>query len=303
MPDSNPPADSIHSPQQRELVTGRPNLGKPLEGGPDNRRQAGVSTFTTGSNWPRHGLFVTGTDTNVGKTFVGAIIVRSLTREGYRVGVYKPVASGCEVVEGELLSADASALWEAAGRPADLGQVCPQRFAAPLAPNLAAAAEGSSVDSQRLRTGLAAWTDQSDLVVVEGAGGLYSPLSEQDFVIDLAREMGYPLVIVAANRLGTINATLQTVLAARAAGLTVAGIVLNTVEHLPADPSLSSNAAELDIRLKQLGWAVPLLGTVAYGAGQIDRFPPGEAAPASWADLSQIATAETPAAEASDRKS
>lgn len=238
---------------------------------------------------PEKGLFVSGTDTDVGKTFVGAVIVRSLTRKGYRVGVYKPAASGCDRVAGQLRSSDAHQLWEAAGRPLDLEQVCPQRFAAPLAPNLAAAAEGRAVDAGLLRTGLAVWRGVCDLAVVEGAGGLYSPISDRDFVIDLAREFAYPLLIVAANRLGTINATLQTVLAARTAGLRVAGIVLSTLQPTPHDPSQASNPRELALRIAQLGWEVPLLGVVAHGAEQLDSWNGSPPAEVDWARLAGLA--------------
>ena len=90
---------------------------------------------------PARGLFITGTDTEVGKTRVTAMIARSLVAAGYRVGVYKPAASGCRREGDELIADDAVALWEAAGRPATLEQVCPQRFEAPLAPHLAAREE------------------------------------------------------------------------------------------------------------------------------------------------------------------
>lgn len=235
--------------------------------------------------WPARGLFVTGTDTDVGKTFVGAIIVRSLTREGYRVGVYKPVASGCEIVGGELQSTDALTLWDAAGRPGPLSEVCPQRFAAPLAPNLAAAAEGRSVDRRLLRRGLESWTDRCDLVVVEGAGGLFSPISQSDFVVDLAKELAYPVIIVAANRLGTINATLLTIQAAERAGLQVAGVVLNTTERRTGDPSQASNAIELARCLQLLKSPVRLLGTVEQGGAELDTLPSEFDRPFSWEQL------------------
>jgi dethiobiotin synthetase len=158
-------------------------------------------------------------------------------------------------------------LWEAAGRPFDLEQVCPQRFRAPRAPSRAAAIEGRRVDSKFLRTGLEFWCDKCDIVVVEGAGGLMSPLSEEDYNIDLARDLGFPLVIVAANELGVINATLQTLITARAKApeLPIAGIVLNQSARREGDESLASNAEELAARCE-----APLLATVAYGAGRFD---------------------------------
>src|SRR5262245_30914885 len=94
------------------------------------------------------GLFITGTGTGVGKTYVAALVARVLRNSGRRVGVYKPVASGCEIRDGRLVSVDAIALWEAAGRPGSLDQVCPQLFAALLAPHLAARAEGRKVNAR-----------------------------------------------------------------------------------------------------------------------------------------------------------
>ena len=160
------------------------------------------------------GLFITGTDTGVGKTYVGALIARSLTADGRRVGVYKPAASGCRRENGQLVSDDAVALWNAAGRPGDLDRVCPQRFAAALAPHLAARDEGTQIDADRLREGLEYWRRRSEVVVVEGAGGLMSPLGDDDYVAGLAKDFGFPLVVVARNALGTINQTLQTLITA-----------------------------------------------------------------------------------------
>ena len=210
------------------------------------------------------GLFITGTGTGVGKTYVAALIARSLAAAGKRVGVYKPVASGCELHDGRLVSPDAVTLWEAAGKPGTLDQACPQIFAAPIAPHVAARAEGRRVDPKLLRTGLDFWRESCDIVLVEGAGGLLSPLSDDDYNADLAAEFGYPLVIVAANELGTINATLQTLIAARhhRHGLRVAGVILNSPRPLANDPSTASNADELRKRCD-----VPLLAVMAHGGG------------------------------------
>src|SRR6185436_16551261 len=118
------------------------------------------------------GLFITGTGTGVGKTYVGALIAKALRESGKRVGVYKPVASGCEVHDGKLVSPDAVALWEAAGLPGTLEQVCPQLFAARRGRDLAGEAEGRRVDPRLLRDGIEFWRATSDVVIVEGAGGL-----------------------------------------------------------------------------------------------------------------------------------
>lgn len=211
------------------------------------------------------GLFVSGVNTGVGKTYVAAMIARALRASGRSVGVYKPVASGCSLEDGRLVSDDAVALWKAAGEPGELAHVCPQSFALPTAPHLAARAEGKEVDAGLLRQGLAYWMERSEIVIVEGAGGLMTPVSDDDYVADLAHEFGFPLVIVAANELGAINLTLQTLITAAAFrdGLPVAGVVLSDVRNTdPArDPSIQSNAAELAARC-----IPPLLAHVKHGA-------------------------------------
>jgi dethiobiotin synthetase len=213
------------------------------------------------------GLFITGTGTGVGKTYVGSLIAAALHVAGKRVGVYKPAASGCELRDNQLVSTDATALWEAAGRPGSLERVCPQKFAAPLAPHLAARAEGRRVDPPLLRSGIEFWNEMSDIVLVEGAGGLMSPISDDDYVADLAAEFGFPLVVVSANVLGTINATLQTLITASTYcdGLIVAGIVMNSPHSNSDDASRDSNRDELERRC-----VPPLLAVVEFDS-EFDR--------------------------------
>lgn len=218
----------------------------------------------------RCGLFVTASDTSVGKTYVACRIVEQLVAEGRRVGVYKPAASGCYRKDDRLISEDALALWNAAGTPGTLESVCPQRFLAPLAPNLAARAEGRQVDRDVLRTRLNYWRERSEFIVVEGAGGLLSPLGDDDLVADVARDIGFPLVIVVRNALGAINQALLTLaVATRVYELPVAAIVLSDAEACPADASRDANAAEIAARC-----AVPVT-RLPHGA---TRFEP----PVDW---------------------
>ncbi len=196
------------------------------------------------------GLFITGTNTEVGKTYVAAAIVRALVAAGKHVGVYKPVASGCIAKGDQLVSEDAHVLWQAAGQPGLLADVCPQIFEAPLVPHLAARAEGKEIDMEALRAGLDAWLEY-EIVIVEGAGGLMSPLGEDEYVADLACDFGFPIVVIAANMLGVINQTLQTLIAATTFrdGLQVAGVVLNDISaDDSADISRRSNFEELEHR-------------------------------------------------------
>ncbi len=221
------------------------------------------------------GLFITGTNTEVGKTYVASLIARDLHLAGVRVGVYKPVASGCFWENGELVSEDAVSLWRAAGCPGTLEEVCPQRFEAPLAPPLAARAEGKHVDIDQMAAGLGAWTDRSDVVIVEGAGGYLSPLAEDFLVADLADQIGYPLIVVSANELGTINLTLQTLItiASVTPRLEVSGIVLNQVMGETNDASLVSNGSQISRYADPL-----LLAELPYAA---DGFP----TPIDWQAL------------------
>lgn len=178
-----------------------------------------------------NGLFVTGTDTGVGKTAVTVAVVRQLVRNrGLRVGVYKPVSSGVD--PGRFSESDAARLWEAAGRPLSIEAVCPQLFAAAISPPRSARAEGRRVDEKLLRAGFDAWRDASDIVIVEGAGGLLSPLGDTLLNADLALDLGLPLVVVDAARLGSIGRTLAIVEAAAARGLRLAAVVLSQIEPL-----------------------------------------------------------------------
>jgi dethiobiotin synthetase len=201
-------------------------------------------------NRPR-GVFITGNDTGVGKTFVACEIAKKLVASGMRVGVYKPAASGCEKSEGGLVSADALALWRAAGKPKTMHDVCPQCFAVPLAPNLAAKAEGKTVDAALLRAGAQPWLADCDFTIVEGAGGYFSPISDQDLNADLALDLGLPVLLVVANRLGAIHQALATAHAIKTyrGGIALLGIALNEVEKASALLT-SSNLKEIRERLK-----------------------------------------------------
>jgi len=206
-----------------------------------------------------HGLFVTGTDTEVGKTHVTCAIARGLSAQGIRVGLYKPVCSGATTdPSGQMVWDDLQRLQAALPAPVELDRICPQRFAAPLAPPVAAQAEGKAIDEDLLRTGVAAWDDAADVVLVEGVGGLLCPLTGTGTIADLAVDLGFPLLIVSPQRLGTINHTLLTVEVARHRGLSVAGIVMNRLSP-EIDASAASNAAEIS-RLA----GVPVLGEFPF---------------------------------------
>jgi dethiobiotin synthetase len=210
------------------------------------------------------GLFITGTDTGVGKTAVTSAAVRWLRTQKLSVGAYKPAASGSErSPRGEEVWGDVESLFAALGGKFPRERICPQTFAAPLAPPIAAEAEGRQVDGRLLRTGAAWWRDRVEVLLVEGAGGLLSPLSDTESVADLAEDLGFPLLVVARVGLGTINHTLLTIEAARARQLSVAGVVLSEAVPLPeTDISWKTNPRELQRRCD-----VPVLAVVRHVPG------------------------------------
>lgn len=216
---------------------------------------------------PPHGLFLTGTDTEVGKTYVATLIVKELAAAGHRVGVYKPVASDCVSDGRQLVSEDAVALWEAAGHPLSLDAVCPQRFQAPLAPHLSARTEGREIDSELMRTGISAWSDECDIVIVEGAGGLMSPISDDEYFADLAYDFGYKVLVVAPNTIGVINQSLSALITAACFrdGIPMGGIILNDARMFDGDVSMETNREQIASRAM-----APVLTRLRYEGQQFD---------------------------------
>lgn len=200
-------------------------------------------------------ILVTGTDTAVGKTWISSILIRLLNQTGIRTGGYKPVCSGAELSQdGSTFWADVDALRAACltGLKENVvseSLVCPQRFQSPVAPNVAARLEGGEVDDLLLCEGVNAWRGKVEQLVVEGAGGLYCPLSDRTTVLDLAVDLQPTVVVVAANRLGVISHTRLTVETLKRHGLNVAAVVLNEVRPNQSDPDQQlvrdSNAAQL----------------------------------------------------------
>jgi dethiobiotin synthetase len=179
------------------------------------------------SNSNRKGLFVTGTDTGVGKTIVTAGLVRLARRRGLRALGVKPVETGCALRAGSLYPEDGAFLVAASENALTLDDVTPFRFSLPASPARAAAMEGRKLTVTDLVEHVIALQEDSDLLVVEGAGGLMVPIQENLMMIDLVERLGYPVLLVARTRLGTVNHTLLSVTALRARNIQVAGIVLS----------------------------------------------------------------------------
>jgi dethiobiotin synthetase len=187
------------------------------------------------------GIFVTGTGTEVGKSVVAASVCAALAERGERVAAFKPVVTGLDEAPGdwypdhELLAGAGSA----GQSPAD---VAPHRFGPPVSPHYAAELAGETIEPALLVEAARAAGGRADALVCEGTGGLLVPITPGYLVRDLAVDLGLPVVVAAATGLGTINHTLLTVEAARAAGLSVAGVVMTPWTSEPAPIELSNRA-------------------------------------------------------------
>jgi dethiobiotin synthetase len=179
------------------------------------------------------GVFVTGTDTGVGKTQVAAALARYLQGRGIDVGVMKPVESG--VADPRELGGDGRLLQWAAQSDDPRDFVSPYRLRQPLAPSLAARNEKVHIDFAHLQQTAAQLAGKHDFLIIEGAGGLMTPLSGGLLVADLARDLGFPLLVVSRPGLGTINHTLLTIFAARAMEIPLAGFIINGMPQKPGE--------------------------------------------------------------------
>ncbi|WP_051360818.1 dethiobiotin synthase [Desulfuromonas sp. TF] len=191
------------------------------------------------------GVFVTGTDTGVGKTLVAAALARFLRERGLRVGVMKPVETG--VADPSRPGQDAALLQWSSGSGEDPETIAPYRMRQPLAPSVAAEKEGVRIDPARIIDAARRLSANNDFIIVEGAGGLMVPLSGGLLMADLARDIGFPLLVVCRPGLGTLNHTLLTIFAARSMEIPLAGFFINgmPLEPDPAEESAPHTLASL----------------------------------------------------------
>jgi len=192
------------------------------------------------------GIFITGTNTGVGKTHIGVLLAKALSAKNINVIPRKPVESGCEIINGELIPTDAQALKQAAGYRGKLAQVCPYRFEAPVSPPRAAHLARQTVATAQL---VKACLHESgnDFILIEGAGGFYSPLAADGLNADLATALQLPILLVAEDALGVLNQVLLNVEAIKTRGLHLAGVVLNTLNN--CQDERMDNASDLRERL------------------------------------------------------
>jgi dethiobiotin synthetase len=192
------------------------------------------------------GLSITATDTGVGKTVIASAIANWFHHRGKRVGVCKIAATGCVLRGGQLISEDAESLACASGSRFPLDIICPIRYAEPLAPAVAAERAGIPLDWSLLQQSLDTLASQSDVLIVEGVGGVMVPMDDRHTVLDVAAWLKLPTVVVARPTLGTINHTWLTVNALRAAGVDVAGVVINRCLANSTDVAEQTNPAAIE---------------------------------------------------------
>jgi len=188
------------------------------------------------------GVFITGTDTNVGKTHVAVLLARQLTEQGFLVIPRKPIESGCTMKDGELVPQDARALMEAAKYEGSLSEVCPYRFEPHISPVRAAHLANKVLTTEQL-VKICLDGSEDGFVIVEGAGGFYSPLAENGLNADLAVALQLPVLLVANDILGCLSQVLLGAEAIKIRGLKLAGVVLNDISNEKNEQM--DNAADL----------------------------------------------------------
>lgn len=202
--------------------------------------------------------FITGTDTDVGKTYIASALVQHFCQQGLQAVGMKPVAAGAELVDGRLLNSDVTELIKAGNVDADLALINPYVFAPAIAPHIAAEQAGIRVLLDNIQQSFDVLQTKADVVVVEGAGGFRVPINRQETMADLAVKLNLPIILVVGVRLGCINHALMTAGSIRAAGLNLVGWVANRIDQNM--PAIEENIATLKAMIK-----APCIADVAWG--------------------------------------
>jgi len=233
-------------------------------------------------------LFITGTDTGVGKTYISCGLLQALMKQrpDLRIDVMKPVETGCELQDGVLVPADGKRLLEAYGAAVPVEQIVSYRFRSPVAPLVASEVEGRPIDWGSLIKDIRARAALVDLLIIEGAGGLLVPITAEKTYLDLATECDAESLVVVNSKLGALNHSALTFAVLRTAGLPVLGYVLNQAESTDSSDSkfpvtaFESNQASLRAIGEQ------------YGIEELASVPHGQAADSCWEEqlVQQVVT-------------
>lgn len=177
-------------------------------------------------------IFISGTDTGVGKTLISSGLVRLARKRGINCVGIKPVETGCPIKNGMLDPIDGRILWEASDRSFSLDECAPYRFAMAAAPFRAAAMEDSNLSVSDIVEHVLAVSEDADMTIVEGAGGLMAPVEDHKMMIDVIQQLRFPTVLVARMALGTINHTVLSVEALQKRDIPIKGIVLSVSQEI-----------------------------------------------------------------------
>jgi len=188
-----------------------------------------------------NGIFITGTDTNVGKTYIACKISEALISQGICVNPRKPIESGCQLIDNELIPDDALKLKIASQSKEPLDIICPHRFQQAISPARAAQLNNQNITIEQLTQACTSQVKDNDFLLVEGAGGFYSPICKNALNADLAQALNLPVLLVSENRVGTINQVLLCLNAIEQKKLTVKAIVLNQI----SETDITDNITEL----------------------------------------------------------
>ncbi len=228
--------------------------------------------------------FITGTDTDVGKTVASCALLQAAALEGYRTAGYKPVASGSQMTADGLRNSDALALQANSTQVLSYAQVNPLTLLEATSPHIASVSEGQEIHLSVLSEGLRQLEQSADWILVEGAGGWFTPLSSQATFADWVQQEQLPVIMVVGIKLGCINHALLTALAIKQAGLSLVGWVANEV--IPAGRRQTEYMATLTQMI-----SAPLLGVIPHLDDLADNPATTRSDLGDYLDLSLLAVA------------
>lgn len=205
----------------------------------------------------KQAYFVTGTDTGVGKTLISTALVHQFAQQGLKSVGMKPIAAGCDLVNGQWINEDVTQLIAASNVDAPLKLINPYAFAPPIAPHIAAQQAGEAISLDAIVDAFLQLEALADIVIVEGAGGFLVPLDDQLTMADLVVKLDIPVILVIGVRLGCINHAFLTIEAIKSRGLKLAGWVANQLD--PEMLMFDENVNSLKLRIK-----VPYMGLVSW---------------------------------------
>lgn len=196
----------------------------------------------------KQSFFITGTDTGIGKTYVACQLIRQYVDQGYRVIGMKPIAAGCDLMDGQWINEDVKLLSEASNVDAPLDLINPYVFKAPIAPHIAAEQEGVAIKMQVIKHAYEALRQLADIVIVEGAGGVLVPIDSENTIVNLIKYLDIPAILVVGMRLGCINHALLSYQVLQQQTVPLHGWVANAID--PNMAEYSNNLIAIERKLK-----------------------------------------------------